>query len=101
MEKNKQLKISREEDVKTIIKHGTELNLLSFKGFSAIEMNLFYTIVYKIKNIGTETICINFEEIRKLSNYDEKDRHTERFTSYLENVNDKLFDVRGRIVDDN
>lgn len=100
MEKNKQLKINREEDVKTIIKHGTELNLLSFKGFSAIEMNLFYTIIYKIKNIGTKTICINFEEIRKLSNYDEKDRHTERFTSYLENVNDKLFDVRGRIVDD-
>ena len=55
------------------VRYHNDLNSLSMRKWTADEMNMFFTIVAKIKNAGTKEITLNTDEIKKIINF--KSRH--------------------------
>lgn len=79
---------------KEIVKYNNKMNNFPLKNFEKLDMNLFYTICEKVKNHGSDQIEIDFNEIKKMSNYNQ---NNVRFISDLERMNLKLLLCNGRI----
>lgn len=71
-----------------IVKYHNELNAVPFKRFNAREMNLFFSIVSRMRDKGTTKVRFQFNELRELSEY--SDRSVPRFINDLENTYDKM-----------
>ena len=65
-----------------------ELNMIPMRKFNAVEMDLFFAICTKMKNMQLETIRFDFEDLKTLSNYSH--RSLTRFVDDLEHVYDKM-----------
>jgi plasmid replication initiation protein len=52
-----------------IVKHHSELNTIPFRFFSPVEMNLFFSIVSRMRDKGTQTVRFSFVQLKELSNY--------------------------------
>lgn len=53
----------------TIIKHDPELNTIPLKDFTAVEMDLFFSIVAKVQEKGDSLIRLYFSDLKELSDY--------------------------------
>lgn len=71
-----------------IVKYHNELNTVPFKRFNPREMNLFFSIVSRMRDEGTSTVRFQFEELRDLSQYSETS--IQRFVNDLESTYDKM-----------
>lgn len=81
------------------ITYDSSMNKLSFGKFKEKELDLFFSICYKMKNKGTNDIKLSFQELKELSQY--QNRNLERFIKDLENTYSKLIDIKIRIEKDN
>lgn len=52
-----------------IVKHHSELNTIPLRKFSPVEMNLFFSIVSRMRNKGHQSIRFSFSQLKELSNY--------------------------------
>lgn len=52
-----------------IVKYGNQLNAVPFRNFKANEMNLFFSIVSRMRDKGTKKVTFTFDELKKLSNF--------------------------------
>lgn len=75
-----------------IVKYHHELNTVPLRKFSAVEMNLFFSIVSRMRDKGAKRVRFSFEELKELSNY--KPTANARFVKDLEKTYDKLMDLR-------
>lgn len=75
-----------------IVKYHHELNTLPLRKFSAVEMNLFFSILSRMRDKGDKRVRFSFEELKELSNY--KPTANTRFVKDLEKTYDKLMDLR-------
>ena len=75
-----------------IIKYHTELNTIPLRKFTPVEMNLFFSIVSRMRDKGTQKIQFTFDQLKDLSNY--KATANVRFIDDLETTYDKLMDLR-------
>ena len=75
-----------------IVKYHHELNTIPLRKFSAVEMNLFFSIVSRMRDKGDKRVRFSFEELKELSNY--KPTANARFVKDLEKTYDKLMDLR-------
>lgn len=75
-----------------IVKYHHELNTVPLRKFSAVEMNLFFSIVSRMRDKGDKRVRFSFEELKELSNY--KPTANARFVKDLEKTYDKLMDLR-------
>lgn len=71
------------------VKYGNQINTIAFKNFNRIDFNIFFSILAKMKDQGTDIISIPFSELEKLTGYDPHGRHSERFYNLLKNTYDK------------
>ena len=62
--------------------------MIPMRKFNAVEMDLFFAICTKMKNMQLDTIRFNFEDLKTLSNYSH--RSLTRFVDDLEHVYDKM-----------
>lgn len=69
------------------IKYHNDLNKISFSGFTEKELNLFFTLCFKAKDIGGSEVKITFSELRELTN---GDVNLPRFLKTLKSTYDKL-----------
>ena len=69
-----------------------ELNTIPLRKFTPHEMNLFFSIVSKMRNKGTETVRLSFDQLKELSNY--KPTANKRFIDDIERTYDHLMDIR-------
>jgi len=76
------------------VKHANELNRVPMRGFTATEMDLFFSLCAKMKDKDTQKIQFSFETLRELSDY--KPTATKRFANDLENVYDKMLQLTYR-----
>lgn len=76
------------------VKHANELNRIPMRGFTATEMDLFFSLCAKMKDKGTQKIRFDFETLRELSDY--KPTATKRFANDLESVYDKMLQLTYR-----
>lgn len=75
-----------------LIKYHTELNTIPLRKFTCTEMNLFFSIVSRMKDTDTQIVRFSFEQLRELSDY--KATANTRFIDDLERTYDKLMDLR-------
>jgi plasmid replication initiation protein len=52
-----------------IVKYGNALNSVAFRKFNAREMDLFFSIVSRMRDQGTRKVTFTFDELKKLSKY--------------------------------
>lgn len=80
------------------VKYKNELNTIPFRKFNAKEMDLFFSICSKMKNKSTRTVRFEFYSLRTLSDY--KMTATSHFVKDLENVYDKMLNLKYRVEDE-
>lgn len=74
-----------------IVKYGNEMNMVVFRKFTANEMNLFFSIISRMRDKGTDTITFTWEELKYLSKY--KPTSTQRFVDDLNNTYGKMLQL--------
>lgn len=74
-----------------IVKYNNDMNSVSFGGFKEKELDLFFSICFKAKELGTDKIKIDFSELKKLSDY--TNRNLDRFIKDLDNTYTKMLSL--------
>lgn len=49
-----------------VVKYDNDLNLVAFKGFSKVENDVFFALIWKLKEQGNQEIRLDFGELRNL-----------------------------------
>lgn len=76
-----------------IVKYHSEMNTVPFKSFTALEMDLFFSIVGRMRNEDTKTVRFSFEEIRELSRFSQTSDKV--FVESMVSMYDKLLTLSG------
>lgn len=79
------------------VKYHNDLNSVSMRTWTADEMNMFFTIIAKIKNEGVREITLNTDEIKNLIKF--KPRHKNRWEKVMIGVSEKIADLKYRYED--
>lgn len=79
-----------------LVKYENRLNAIPLRRFNAREMNLFFTIISRIRDKGTEEVVLSFDELKDLSKYSQ---HGERLVQDLSKTYDKLVQLSARTDD--
>lgn len=74
------------------MKYQPELNTIPLRKFSPVEMNLFFSIVSRMRDKGDQTVRFTFDQLKDLSNY--KPTANRRFIDDLKRTYDHLMDLR-------
>lgn len=74
----------------TVIYHN-EMNLVSLKEFTHMELDLFFSLCNKVKEKDEKVITVSFKELQSLSNYNKGS--IQRFIKDLKSVYNKLLSI--------
>ena len=75
-----------------IVKYHHELNTIPLRKFSSVEMNLFFSIVSRMREKGGKTVRFSFDQLKDLSNY--KATANTRFVDDLKDTYEKILSLR-------
>ncbi|MGM0183523.1 replication initiation protein [Enterococcus sp. AZ102] len=74
-----------------IVKYHNELNTIPLRKFTPVEMNLFFSIVSRMRDKGDTTVRFTFDQLKDLSNY--KATANKRFIDDLKTTYIKLLQL--------
>ncbi len=77
--------------MKKIVEYDSKMNELNFGKFKEKELDLFFSICYKMKNENTNEVVLSFQELKELSKY--TNRNLERFITDLKAIYKKLLSI--------
>ncbi len=80
-----------------VVKYHNKMNEIAFRKFTSIELDMFFSICYKMKKKHTNIVKLSFEELKTLIKY--KYTGLDRFVSDLESMYDKIINVSFKIGD--
>ncbi|QER66603.1 replication initiation protein [Paucilactobacillus nenjiangensis] len=75
-----------------IVKYDPELNTIPLRKFTPVEMNLFFSIVSRMRDKGDETVRFSFNQLKELSAY--KPTANNRFIDDIESTYQKILGLR-------
>ncbi|MFT8811921.1 MAG: replication initiation protein [Liquorilactobacillus satsumensis] len=75
-----------------LVKYQPELNTIPLRKFTPTEMNLFFSIVSRMRDKGDQTVRFSFDQLKDLSNY--KPTANRRFIDDIKRTYDHLMDLR-------
>lgn len=75
-----------------LVKYQPELNTIPLRKFSPVEMNLFFSIVSRMRDKSDQTVRFSFDQLKELSNY--KPTANRRFIDDIKRTYDHLMDLR-------
>lgn len=75
-----------------IVKYHHELNTIPLRKFTPVEMNLFFSIVSRMREKGDKTVRFTFDQLKDLSNY--KATANIRFVDDLKTTYEKILSLR-------
>ena len=75
-----------------LVKYQPELNTIPLRKFTPVEMNLFFSIVSRMRDKGDQTVRFSFDQLKELSNY--KPTANRRFIEDIKRTYDHLMDLR-------
>lgn len=81
-----------------VVKYNNDMNSVSFGGFKEKELDLFFSLCFKAKEQGTNIIKIDFSELKKLSDY--TNRNLNRFVKDLDNTYTKMLSLNMKVYVD-
>lgn len=71
-----------------VVKYHNDLNTVVMRGWTAEEMNFFFSIIAKIRNKGTENVEFNTLELKELTQF--ANQHKQRWEDVMLNVANKV-----------
>lgn len=71
-----------------VVKYHNDLNTVVMRGWTAEEMNLFFSIIAKIRDKGTETVAFNTLELKELTQF--ANQHKQRWEDVMVNTANKI-----------
>lgn len=74
-----------------VVKYHNDLNMVSMRNWTAEDMNFFFAIISKIRDLGTEEINLTTDEIKKIIDYDDREN---RWVKILDSIGDKISSLR-------
>ena len=77
--------------MKKIVEYDSKMNEFSFGKFKEKELDLFFSICYKMKFENLNEVTLTFQELKELSKY--TDRNLDRFVTDLKAVYKKLLNI--------
>jgi len=72
---------------KEIVKYHNQMNEISFGNFKEKELDLFFSICYKLKEQGTEEVSLTFSELKNLIG---ENKNLKRLKNNIDSLNKKL-----------
>jgi len=75
-----------------LVKYHHELNTIPLRKFSSVEMNLFFSIISRMREKGDKTARFSFNQLKELSNY--KATANARFIDDLKETYEKILSLR-------
>lgn len=75
-----------------LVKYHSELNTIPLRKFTPVQMNLFFSIISRMRDKGENKVSFTFDQLKDLSDY--KATANNRFIDDLEETYDKLMDLR-------
>ena len=75
-----------------LVKYHTELNTIPLRKFSPVEMNLFFSIVSRMRDKGEQTVRFSFDQLKDLSDY--KATANSRFIDDIYSTYEKILSLR-------
>lgn len=75
-----------------IVKYDPELNTIPLRKFTPVEMNLFFSIVSRMRDKGDENVRFSFDQLKELSAY--KPTANNRFIDDIESTYQKILGLR-------
>lgn len=91
------VKMNKEKE-NMIVKYGNNLNNFNYGRFTAVEADIFFSLVAKIKNTDGKLV-MSFDELKNLSNYYSRDM--KRFVGDVENTFTKYLNLKYKEDDGN
>lgn len=79
----------------SIVRYNNDMNLIQFHKFKDKELDLFFSICYKMKEQELKEVTLSFSELKLLSNYTNK--NLERFIKDLDNTYKKLLQLNFKL----
>lgn len=77
-----------------IVKYNNDLNKISTRQWSAVEMDIFFSIVAKVKNKDLDVVNLDKNDLMKLTNY--TGEHGDRFVKSLMSLVDHVSELKYR-----
>lgn len=87
-----------ENKIKDLVVYKNEFNTIPLRNFTAVEMNLLFTIMSQMRDKGSNEIEFNFKDLKILSNYN-KETAIKSFIKDLEKTYDKLISLNVKVGD--
>lgn len=75
-----------------VVKYHNDLNSVSFRTWSSEEMNLFFTVIAKIRDKGIETIILETDELKELTQF--ADKHHKRWEEVMIKAGKKVMNLK-------
>lgn len=74
--------------INNLIRYNNSMNTVPFGKFKEKELDLFFSICFKLKEQETKELVLNFSELKELSHYE--NRNLDRFVKDLKSTYDKM-----------
>lgn len=74
-----------------IVKYDPELNTIPLRKFSSVEMNLFFSIISRMRDKGDQIVRFTFDQLKELSDY--KPTSNKRFENDIQSTYQKLMSL--------
>lgn len=71
-----------------IVKYDNKLNLIPFKGMTKLENDIFFALLYKLREQGTEELNLEFSELKRLIGF--QGQRNSYVNKLIENVSKKI-----------
>ncbi|WP_057870487.1 replication initiation protein, partial [Liquorilactobacillus hordei] len=75
-----------------LVKYDPELNTIPLRRFTPVEMNLFFSVVSRMRDKGDDTVRFTFDQLKELSAY--KPTANNRFIDDIQSTYQKILGLR-------
>jgi len=76
------------EDKNKLTVYKNELNMIPFRNFTSVEMDLFFSILTDMRDKGLQEVIFTFDELKEISKYSRREK--DRFISAVEHTYEKM-----------
>lgn len=84
-----------------VVRYNNGLNTVPLRKFTPVEMDIFWSVLSKMKRKGTQTIEFDFDVFKELSKYNRSNRrHKDRFYNDLKSMADKMVSLNYKFEDE-
>lgn len=82
------MSIDLQERTNAVVKYSNGLNTTALRGFTRVEMDIFWSVLSKMRDKGTAEVTFSFDVFKRLAKYDRREK--EGFYKALKSMSEKL-----------